>query len=168
MSRPANLRRVHVCLPNHEAVVGEYLWARALGRDLYELRSVPFGAYGLNYGDVVRATVDRPREPPEIRFVAKRSGHRTIRVFLADGLEDSVSRAMLDELEALGIGYERGFAWMWALDLPPEVDDSVLRRRLEEWRAEGLLEFETCEARRAGSFDGLARGTSAPKRSLRA
>jgi uncharacterized protein DUF4265 len=152
--RPANLRRVHVRLPNHEAVVGEYLWARALGRDLYELRSVPFGAYGLNYCDVVRATVDRPRDPPEIRFVVRRSGHRTIRVFLADALEETVTRALLLRLEALGIGYERGFAWMWALDLPPEVDIDVVRARLDEWRAGGLLDYETCEARQAGSFDG--------------
>jgi hypothetical protein len=155
VSRPANLRRVHVCLPNHEAVVGEYLWARALGRDLYELRSVPFGAYGLNHGDVVRATLDRRREPPEIRFVVRRSGHRTIRVFFADALEETVTRA-LRRLEALGVGYERGFAWMWALDLPPAVDIGAVCVRLEEWRAAGLLDYETCEARRLGSFDGLA------------
>src|SRR5262249_4817112 len=75
------LTKVHVELPNHGATGGESLWAKPLGDDLYQLDNVPFHAYGLNYGDVVRATEDSPELKPEIREVVRPSGHQTIRVF---------------------------------------------------------------------------------------
>ena len=153
MCSPEPLTKVHVCLPNDGIVIGEHMWATPLGRDLYELRSIPFRAYGLNYGDVVRATVDRPREPPEIRFVVRSSGHRTIRVFLAGPVGEAATAALLAELKSLHVGYEGGWRRFYALDLPLESDIGAVCARLEIARAGGLLEYETCEAWRAGSFD---------------
>ena len=69
MAPHENLRNIHVDLPNHPTACGESMWAVDLGDDLYELRNVPFLAYGLNYGDVVRATQDGPGLKPEIRSV---------------------------------------------------------------------------------------------------
>ena len=81
MATDENLTKVHVDLPNNPAMGGESMWAVDLGNDLYELRNVPFHAYDLNFGDVVRATADSPELKPEIRGVERRSGHRTLRVF---------------------------------------------------------------------------------------
>ena len=86
MHERVKLVRVHVDLPHHWATSGESMWARALGNDLYELDNVPFGAYGLNYGDVVFATPDGPGLAPEIRSVVELSGHRTLRVFFSDSV----------------------------------------------------------------------------------
>ena len=68
------LTKIFVALPNHWAGHGtETLWARKVGDDLHRLESVPFFAYGLAYGDVVRAefahlgavsTDFRPKEEP--------------------------------------------------------------------------------------------------------
>jgi hypothetical protein len=80
------LIKVHVDLPNHWLVKGEAIWALSLGDDLYEIRSVPFGAYGLNCLDVVLATADSPSLKPEIRKVIRRSGHRTSRLMFHEGI----------------------------------------------------------------------------------
>jgi hypothetical protein len=136
-----------------------------MGRDLYELRNLAFGAYWLNQGDVVRATRDRPNEPPEI--VVRASGHRTIRVVFAEGLDENVVRDYLFALQHLGVGIEHGYASLCALDLPPEIDRAVLCRALEAWRASDLLDYETCEARRTGSFDLLRHPMHAAPRALR-
>jgi hypothetical protein len=153
VSRPHNLRRVHVCLSSHGTVVGEYLWAAALGRDLYELRSIPFRAYGLPYRDVVRATSDRSSDAPEVRFVVRCSGHRTLRVVFADDVPPAVRLEMLGTLEPFGIGFEHAFDGFYLLDVTPEGGLAVVCRQLDGWRAGGLLDYETCETRRAGSYD---------------
>jgi hypothetical protein len=154
VSRPANLRRVHACLSNHGNIVGEYMWAAALGRDLYELLNIPFNLYGLNYRDVVRATRQRAHEDPEIRFVVRRSGHRTLRILFARGVPRAIEMETLGMLKPLGVGFEGGSDGFYALDLAPEGDLAAVCQRLEQWVALALLErYETCEARRPGSFD---------------
>jgi hypothetical protein len=154
MSRPRNLRRVHVCLSNQGRVVGEYLWATTLGRDLYELLNIPFNVYGLNHRDVVRATAHQAHPDPEIRFVVRRSGHRTLRILFVRGVPRAVELETLGILKPLGVGFEGGGDGLYALDLAPEGDLAAVCGRLEQWCAVGLVErHETCEARRAGSFD---------------
>jgi hypothetical protein len=154
VSRPANLRRVHVCLSNAGPIVGEYLWATALGRDLYQLMNIPFNLYGLNYRDIVRATAHRAHPDPEIRFVVRRSGYRTLRVVFAATIPKDVQLDALGMLKALGVGFEGMDNGFYALDLAPEGDAARVRERLDEWRAIGVLDdYETCEARVAGSFD---------------
>jgi hypothetical protein len=63
MSADDELTQVHIDLPNHWAVGGEAMWARALGGNRYRIENVPFYAYGLNFYDVVegsRQTRSRP------------------------------------------------------------------------------------------------------------
>jgi hypothetical protein len=155
VSHSNGLTKVRVDLPNHCFVIGEYLWARPLGRDLYELRNVPMGAYGLNCGDVVRATRDRPTEAPEVRFVVRRSGRQTYRVFFGENVRERRKLKLMRSLEPLGVGIERGTTSVFALDLAPDADQAAIRDRLHRWHQRGLLHWETCEERRPGSFDDL-------------
>ena len=86
MEKDEELTKIVVDLPNHWATSGEAMWARPLSADLYEIRNVPFYAYGLNFEDVVRAVEPGPDEKPVVIEVVRASGHRTIRVFFTDAV----------------------------------------------------------------------------------
>ena len=147
------LIKLHLDLPNHWRHKGESLWAKPVGADRYEIRNVPFCAYGLNFGDVVLATRDDPDLKPEIRRVVTGSGHQTLRMFFTHGVEQAQQGAALERLIAMGVEVERADARFVCLDLPPEADYQAVRGVLDTWETERLLAYETCEARVEGSFD---------------
>ncbi len=154
---PTEETKLHIDLPNHWATGGESLWATHLGGDRYRLDNVPFHAYDLNYGDIVEAVQSSPDLKPSVIRVLERSGHRTIRVFFAD-IPREQSGDHLDQLRELGVTYERSSARYVALDLEPGADLAKVRAVLDRWSAEGLAEYETCEARLPGSFDDAPSG----------
>src|SRR4051794_37589642 len=63
-------------------VVAENLWAEVLGSDRFRIDNVPFYAYGVSLGDVVRA--DEIDGRLVFRDVVARSGHSTYRVLVKD------------------------------------------------------------------------------------
>lgn len=147
------LTKIRVDLPNHWGAGGESMWALRIADDLYELRNVPFFAYGLNFLDVVRATADAPDLKPDIRAVVRRSGHRTLRVMFSDSLPDGHAVDLLDSLAPHKVSWEGANRRHFVLDLESAADKGAVRERLDTWEAEGLLHYETCEAHRPGSFD---------------
>lgn len=148
---PDNMTKVCIDLPNHWWLKGESFWAKPLGNRLYELQNVPFCAYGLNFGDIVRAVAASPDRKPEITQVVERSGNQTVRVsFLIDREKQA---PCIDRLQALGAEVERANATFVALNVPPGVDIEALREHLDAQEAQGILHFETCEERVPGSFD---------------
>jgi len=153
MSEGENLTKVHIDLPNHWATGGESMWAVELGGDIYEIRNVPFYAYDLNYGDVVRATPDTSDLIPEVREVLRRSGHNTLRLFFKKSVAESHSLELLATLRPLGVSYEGLNSFYFALDLGPETNIAKVRDILDTWEQQGLIEYETCEARVQGGFD---------------
>jgi hypothetical protein len=79
------LTKIYIDLPNHWWLKGESFWAKSLGDDLFEIQNVPFCAYGLNFGDVVKAIQQSPDLKPEIIEVVRKSGNQTLRVhFMVD------------------------------------------------------------------------------------
>src|SRR4051812_10666311 len=76
----------------------ESFWAKPLGGDLYELRNSPWYAYDLNFYDVVRAVPDKPDEKPRIVGVARRGGHKTLRVAFAPEVAEPERVDMLRSL----------------------------------------------------------------------
>lgn len=60
----------------------ETVWARPLGDHLFELDNTPWYAYGLSWHDVIEARAQTPEGFPEFVRVARKSGHRTVRVIL--------------------------------------------------------------------------------------
>jgi hypothetical protein len=153
MSENEKLTKVHVDLPNHWATGGESMWALDLGDDLYELRNVPFHAYNLNFGDVVRATADSPELKPEVRSVARRSGNRTLRVIFMKEQSEATMLELLHSLKPMAVSFERANQRYFALDLEPEADIDRVRDVLDEWERQGWAEYETCEEKVPGSFD---------------
>ena len=156
MSTPqedSELVRVIVGFEFHWAEIdAETFWAKPLGDDRYELRNVPFFAYGLNFGDVVVATKDEDEEFPLIDHVERSGGHSTFRIQPNEEADPLALTEALESLAALGVGVERANAGLVAIDCPPEVDDDVIFDRLEDLAADGLLEFETCEQQRDDGF----------------
>ena len=155
MSDEANashdLTKVCVDLPNHWWLKGESFWAKPLGGDRYALQNVPFCAYGLNFGDVVRAVARSPELKPEIVEVLERSGNETLRISFSIDREQQASH--IEAIQALGAEVERANATFVALNVPPEVDLDALRDHLDALESADVLFYETCEERVPGSFD---------------
>lgn len=149
----SDLIKVHVDLPNHWWHKGESMWAKSLGGDLYRIENTPFCAYGLNFGDIVRATPDGPDLKPTIRAVVSRSDHRTLRLSFCDKLTAGEQQPIVEALESRGGELERVDAQFVCIDIPPNASYDSIRSYLGEQEALGLLEYETCEERVPGSFD---------------
>jgi hypothetical protein len=147
------LEKVLVALPNHWATGGESIWAKPLGKDEYELRNSPFYAYGLNWGDIVLAISAEPDLKPLVRKVVRPSGNRTLRVFFGDNLSRESQNEYLDGLKDLGLSYERATGHLVALDVEANGDYDAICDELWKLEKEGVLQYETCEARAEGRFD---------------
>jgi len=148
-----SLTKVHIDLPNHWATDGESLWALPLGNDLYEIRNSPFYAYGLNWGDVVRATTDNLTLKLEVRSVVTPSGNKTLRVFFDGALNQDEQHAVLSSAQNLGFSWERATDCLVAIDVHPESNYQAVCDKLWELEQNGTLAYETCEPRTSGSFD---------------
>jgi hypothetical protein len=147
------LVKVFVDLPNHWATGGESMWAKPLGNDEYELRNTPFYAYGLNWGDIVKAISPEPTFKPEVREVVRPSGSRTLRLYFKDDLDRPSQLQLLNEMKDFGLSYERATEILIALDIPSESDYDAIYDHLLALENKGILEYETCEPRIEGSFD---------------
>jgi Domain of unknown function (DUF4265) len=149
----SDLTRVIVGFNYHWADIdAETFWAKPLGGDRYELRNVPFYAYGLNFGDVVVATKEADDEFPVIERVDQSGGHRTFRVQPLETAEPERLAAVIESIAAMGVTVERATAALLALDCPPGVDGDAVFDRLDEFADEGVIEFETCEQQNDDNF----------------
>jgi hypothetical protein len=146
-----DLTKVFVDLPGHWFTDGESLWAKHLGADLYEIRNVPFAAYGINHHDVVRAVSTTPDLKPEVREVVSQSGHRTLRIIFSTLPKDEQT-PYLDSVELLGVDLERANTKLVAVDIPPTADYQAVCDRLHALEKTGVLAYETCEERVPGRF----------------
>lgn len=110
----------------------ETMWADPVGPDLYRLDNSPFWAYDVSWHDVVEAHVDGDGALRLTR-VAEKSGHRTVRVILDLGTDQSPrDQATLDGVNALGASYERMNPRYLAIDIPPAVDLGAVTAYLTE------------------------------------
>lgn len=147
------LEKVYVDLPKHWAVGGESMWAKPLGNNLFEIRNTPFYAYGLNWGDIVRAVPSESHLKPEILEVMKPSGNKTLRIYFDGKVSRASQKSYLEDLKRLNLSYERANDILIALDIEPDADYKVICDKLWELEQKGVLEYETCEARVPNGFD---------------
>jgi hypothetical protein len=154
MDEVPDLVKVFVDLPNHWNTNGESMWAKPLGDDLYELHNSPFSAYDLNYLDIVVALSAEPHLKPQVIRVERRSGHQTLRlIFMAETARVERDN-ILAKINELGATYENANSTLYSIDIPRTEDYQPLCDQLWNWEQSGTLEYETCEARVPGSFDG--------------
>jgi hypothetical protein len=90
---------------------------------------------------------------PVVSEPIQSSGHRTLRVFFADVLALDQRHELLRSLNDLRACFERATARPFAIDVEPEGSHQVVCDRLAAWEVEGLLSYETRDARVVGSFD---------------
>ncbi|CAA9376832.1 MAG: hypothetical protein AVDCRST_MAG74-42 [uncultured Pyrinomonadaceae bacterium] len=147
------LEKVYVDLPNHWAVGGESMWAKSLGNNLFEICNAPFYAYGLNWGDVVRAESAESNLKPEVLEVVKPSGNKTLRIYFAEKADENSQTEYLKTLKQFKVSYERANDNLVALDIEPDADYDALCDKLWKLEQEGILEYETCESRVQNKFD---------------
>ncbi|SFU55567.1 protein of unknown function [Pustulibacterium marinum] len=144
---------VNVALPNHWATSAETLWATPLGEDLYQIENVPFYAYGLNYKDIVKANIIGKAEIPLAHELVKKGGHQTFRLSFATGIQKEFQEKILNGFKSLHVTYERANETYVALDMKPQGVFKEVFAVLNKLVENGILSFETCEARVFGTFD---------------
>jgi uncharacterized protein DUF4265 len=141
----SELTKVHFDLPEPDmGVSGESLWAAPVGSNLYELRNSPWHVRKVNWLDIVEAISRDEDEWPEFVRVHRRSGHRTIHIFI---LEEGQSRKqeILDQCNRLGSTYENMDNRFYALDFAPGIDTNPAIEYLESLEATGILDWRMNE-----------------------
>lgn len=149
------LRELHIELPNHWAIDGESVWGLNMGGDIFEIKNVPCYAYDLNMGDRVLATIRPPDLIPRVHKVVAKSGHRTLRALLNENVDLGEWKKLIGRLSDYGAVQIQVSERFFAFDIQPKGDYDSLYLKLEELEEEGILQYETCEARKEGSFDDL-------------
>jgi len=152
MEEDPKLTKIVIDLPGHWSVSGEGIWAKSLGDDLYQIDNIPFHAYGLNLGDIVKAIEPSPELKPQVIEVIKPSGHRTLRIIFGKNFTEEEQILYLNGIKAMGVGVERNNHIFLALDVPPEIDYQFVCNYLSELQKDNVLEYETCEVRIPGTF----------------
>ena len=135
------LVKVHFDLPEPDmGVGGESLWAAPVGLHLYELRNSPWHVRTVNWLDVVEAVAAKDNEWPEFVRVHKRSGHRTVHIYVLEAGQ-AQKQEILDACNRLGATYENMNDKMFALDFPPEIRIEAAIDYLVKLKDEDLLDW---------------------------
>jgi hypothetical protein len=146
--------KVHVTFSGANSFAGESLWASPVAGEPehYTIDNIPFFAYGLNLGDVVRC-VDAGEHPREIVAVIRPSGSKTLRVMFEDGIDEEESREIIDDLKSdFDVKIERAMGGLYCISLPPNENFKGCFAALIDHETREKLSFETCEQRVEGSF----------------
>lgn len=145
MENENDLVKVHFDLAEPDmGIGGESLWAAPLGMNLYELRNSPWHVRNVNWMDVVEAIPRNENEWPEFVRVHKRSGHRTIHVYILDAGKDR-TKEILDNCNRLGSTYEGMDDRMYALDFKPGIDVTPTIEYLESLKAKDVADWRINE-----------------------
>ena len=137
--------RVCVRLTERARAVSEYeterLWADAVGDGLYKLTNVPFLAYNLNIGDIVRCTRGSDEELV-VDEVVERSGTGTLRLFFAKEASDEEIESVLAVFEGIPAKIEKGRREHWAVATKTAENLKIAVERLRQLSSP-RFDFET-------------------------
>ena len=114
------LERIFYALPYG---IDEGLWAKPLGKDQYELRSIPLITPNLNFKDVVHIRASSVNGRHYIGEVVCRSGHKSYGIGFED-VDEPQMHEILNKLESMQVRYESSFEGeeLFAIDIAPECD----------------------------------------------
>jgi len=147
------LTNIYLDLPRNEIVDGESFWSEGLGNDLYILLNTPFYAYGLNSYDIVLAKTQFEAMRPSILSVHEYGGHKTLRATFLDESSPVERASRLTQLNKFNAYHESANGTLFAIGVEPKGDYGAVCDVLSNWEAEGVLSYETCEAKEGFGFD---------------
>jgi hypothetical protein len=148
-----NLEKIYVDLPNHWAVGGESMWAKPLGNNLCQIDNIPFYAYGINYRDIVKVDSSNETKKPLVLEVVEPSGYNTLRIVFDKKFDKAQQNKLFEALKDYKADVERASEQYVALSVAPNGDYDAVYDKLTKLEQNGLLEFETCEAKNSNNFD---------------
>jgi hypothetical protein len=135
--------------PGATGPADDWLWAEPLGSGRYRVESCPFFAYGVSRDDVVRASDVEGEEAPRLEDVLEKCGHRTLRLALDPGVDvsDRAVQGLLERLLELGCTHETLRPKLVALDVPGEVDETVVAELLQALATDRTILWEWADPR---------------------
>jgi hypothetical protein len=135
--------------PGATGPADDWLWAEPLGSGRYRVESCPFFAYGVSRDDVVRASDVEGEEAPRLEDVLEKCGHRTLRLALDPGVDvsDRAVQGLLERLLELGCTHETLRPKLVALDVPGEVDETVVAELLQSLATDRTILWEWADPR---------------------
>jgi hypothetical protein len=135
--------------PGASGPADDWLWAEPLGSDRFRIESCPFFAYGISRDDVVRATEAAGEESPRLEDVIEKGGHRTLRVAVDPQVEitDGAVQGLLERLLELGCTHETLRPKLVALDVPREVDVTIVAELLQALADDRTILWEWADPR---------------------
>ncbi|HVO18595.1 MAG TPA: DUF4265 domain-containing protein [Anaeromyxobacter sp.] len=146
------LVRIRIVLdraPDEAGPAEDSVWAEPLGSERFRVESCPFFAYGLSRDDVVRAAGPQGAGAPVLEDVLEKSGHRTLRLALADdaALETAPVQRLLERLVELACTHELLRPRLVAIDVPAVADLGRVAEVLQEAAGQGVLVWEWADPR---------------------
>lgn len=143
--KPERLYKVAFDLPDETSN-----WARASSERLWtgktsvqmevQVRNTPFYVKGIAFKDIVRVRPDHERREFVFEEFVSEGGHSTVRIIIKD--EDA--RDMVDAtLRSFECSWEiDATGYLWAIDVPPNVDYASMRVALLRVADEGKIGIE--------------------------
>jgi len=122
----------------------ESVWARVLGDNTYEVKNTPFYVKGVSFHDCIEAYPRASGSELWFSKLLRSSGHSTYRILIRRS-DDLVFKNLWQKLECLGCTYEGSGLLnlpLWAIDVPPEANISLVYSILEEGEASGVWSFD--------------------------
>lgn len=155
-----DLIKIHVTFPHYKKVggpAGEYLWGKRTDKpDCFKVNNLPFYAYGINFGDIVRCTpmdAGRPDgiESVEIVEVVEAADVTGFRVVFVTEKEDEIRGVAGGLTDKFGAKWERANLILWSAAVSDD-NAELFFEELARLHEIGMLHFETCEKADEESF----------------
>ena len=137
-----DLRKIKIPLPANDPSGGEaeWVWAKKLENDIFELRNVPTFAKGLSYGDTVRVRFED--NVPLFQDVVRRGGHSTYRIYARSDRRNPEVVHVVQTLEKMHCEVENATDKIIGVDVLPDADIYAVYKALQDAEQTGILEFQ--------------------------
>lgn len=120
----------------------ESLWAIALGNDNYEIANIPFFAYNLNLGDIVRCNGNL-HGLPKVAEVINRSGKETLRLAINPKASQPFVEQVLQIMLQTGATVEKGASGFFATSFKIWPDLMKATEQIRKVDTQKLVGMET-------------------------
>jgi Domain of unknown function (DUF4265) len=144
----------------------ENIWLKRVKGNTFEVRTIPFWAYNLSFGDKVEAAPDEDGDGLFINRVVEKGGNRTVRIAFntASGLSTAEAVKLRKYLDERGLEYEIFEPTMLAVNIPSEREYEQLVERLQTVPSRAKMIAEDGDPQPNRNLDGSRKRRSSSKR----